>query len=71
MLAPWPFLDGGAMAVVVATVFDGATVEQELLWRGGGRVKARLADGDVEVRLGGGGFELVLARSCDGDVEVG
>ncbi|MCU1278738.1 MAG: hypothetical protein JWM53_2284, partial [bacterium] len=71
VLAPWPFLDGGATAVVVATEFDGATVEQELLWRGGPRATARLAGGDVEVRLGGGGFELVLTRSCDSEVVVG
>jgi hypothetical protein len=72
VLAPWPFLDGGATAVQVATIFDGATVDDELLWRGaGGRVAARLADGDVEVRLGGGGFELVMARACDGEARVG
>ncbi|HWE30843.1 MAG TPA: hypothetical protein VHB97_22705, partial [Polyangia bacterium] len=71
VLAPWPFLDGGATAVLVATVFDGATVEEELLWRGGGRVAARLAGGDVEVRLGAGGFELALARAYDGEVAVG
>jgi len=72
VLAPWPFLDGGAVAVLVATIFDGATVEEELLWRGaGGRAAARLGDGGVVVRLGDGGFEVVLARTCDGDVRVG
>ena len=71
VVAPWPFLDGGATAVLVATIFDGATVEEELLWRDGGRVAARPGGGEVEVRLGAGGFELVLPRACDGEVEVG
>ncbi|MCA1664779.1 MAG: hypothetical protein LC659_10995, partial [Myxococcales bacterium] len=74
-LGPWPFLDGGAAAVQVATIFDGATVEHELLCRGargGWRAPVRLGgDGAVEVRLGDGGFELLLARTCDGDVRVG
>jgi len=71
VLARWPFLDGGATAVLVATIFDGATVEEELLWRGGGRVAARPGGGVVEVRLGACGFELVLPRACDGEAEVG
>ena len=54
----------------VATIFDGATVEEELLWRGA-RARARLAEGDIVVRMGTCGFEVALARACDGDVAVG
>ena len=74
VLAPWPFLDGGAAAVQVATIFDGATVEEELLWRGAGGRAADGAlgdDGAVAVRLGDGGFEVVLRRTCEGEVRVG
>ncbi|HEX4457361.1 MAG TPA: hypothetical protein VIA18_05300, partial [Polyangia bacterium] len=53
-----PFLDGGASAVRVQTIFDGATVEEVLLWRGArARGAMRVGDGAVEVRAvaGGGG----------------
>ncbi|HEY2744746.1 MAG TPA: AgmX/PglI C-terminal domain-containing protein [Polyangia bacterium] len=71
VLAPWPFLDGGASAVQVATIFDGATVEEALLWRGGAR-GVRLAEGELEVRAApDGGYELVVGRACDGEVAVG
>ena len=70
MLAPWPFLDGGAAAVSVAMIFDGATVEQEYLWRGGA-VEARDPSGTLMVRRGRDGFEVVLPRACRGEIAVG
>jgi TonB family protein len=51
-------LDSGAAAVEVTTIFDGVTIDQQLLWRGGA-VEARDPTGAATVRLGDGGFELV------------
>src|SRR5690348_17131558 len=71
VLAPWPFLESGAAAVSVATVFDGATLDETILWAGGA-VEARGAGGELLVRRGGeGGFELLLRGACDGVVAVG
>lgn len=53
-------VDGGAAAVEVSVIFDGATLEQCVLWRGG-EVEARDPSGAIVVRLGDGGFELVEA----------
>ncbi|MDB4966124.1 MAG: putative abductin-like protein [Myxococcales bacterium] len=70
LLAPWPFLEGGATAVEVATIFDGATVEQRYLWHEGDDV-ARDPAGAPLVRRGANGFEVVLPRCCEGEVVVG
>jgi hypothetical protein len=70
LLAPWPFLESGATAVEVATIFDGATVEQRYLWSDGDAV-ARDPGGGLLVRPDESGFEVVLPRGCDGEVAVG
>jgi hypothetical protein len=72
-LAPWPFLVGGADAVEVTLQLDGDVVEQRYLWRGGACAAAD-ADGAPLVRLGEGGFELMLLAggiAREGEIVVG
>jgi hypothetical protein len=71
VLAPWPFLVGGAVAVEVALLLDGDVIEQRYLWRGGGVTEARDAGGLLRVRLGIDGFELLIHGVRDGVVRVG